>query len=164
MDYGFLECLNCNTCDLYFSYHKQASADAEAVWRRVLQLLRQLGRQSDSISEKDVKLFCKHARDIYVERGSCVADEYDSKILDTNVIGKNNFFPSEGCEPIWNCMKKSRNYVYVEKQKLLKYNSRKSVKLCITKNSINTELLIYYCILSKETQILQFLSFCIINS
>ncbi|KAL2740347.1 NEDD8-activating enzyme E1 regulatory subunit [Vespula squamosa] len=67
-------------------YYKQASADAEAVWRRTLQLLRQLGKSSDSISEKDVKLFCKYAVDIYVERGTCIADEYDPKIIDTNNI------------------------------------------------------------------------------
>lgn len=73
--------------NLYFSYYKQASADAEAVWRRTLQLLRQLGRSSDSILEKDVKLFCRHVTDIHVERGSCIADEYDSKVFDTNIIG-----------------------------------------------------------------------------
>ncbi|XP_014487243.1 PREDICTED: NEDD8-activating enzyme E1 regulatory subunit isoform X2 [Dinoponera quadriceps] len=70
-------------------YHKQASADAEAVWRRTLQLLRQLGRPSDSILEKDVKMFCRHATDIHVERGSCIADEYDPKIFDTNTIVQN---------------------------------------------------------------------------
>ncbi|XP_072745070.1 NEDD8-activating enzyme E1 regulatory subunit [Anoplolepis gracilipes] len=70
-------------------YHKQASADAEAVWRRTLQLLRQLGRPSDSILEKDVKLFCRHATNIHVEKGSCIADEYDSKIFDTNIIVQN---------------------------------------------------------------------------
>ena len=67
-------------------YHKQAVADAEAVWRRTLQLLRQLGKPSDSISERDVKLFCRHASDIYVERGTCIADEYDPKIFDTSNI------------------------------------------------------------------------------
>ena len=67
-------------------YHKQAVADAEAVWRRTLQLLRQLGKPSDSISERDVKLFCRHASDIHVERGTCIADEYDPKIFDTSNI------------------------------------------------------------------------------
>ncbi|XP_032690999.1 NEDD8-activating enzyme E1 regulatory subunit isoform X2 [Odontomachus brunneus] len=70
-------------------YHKQASADAEAVWRRTLQLLRQLGKPSDSILEKDVKMFCRHATDIHVERGSCIADEYDPKVCDTNTIVQN---------------------------------------------------------------------------
>lgn len=57
------------------------------MWRRTLQLLRQLGKPSDSISERDVKLFCRHASDIHVERGTCIADEYDPKIFDTSNIG-----------------------------------------------------------------------------
>ncbi|XP_017879127.1 NEDD8-activating enzyme E1 regulatory subunit isoform X1 [Ceratina calcarata] len=67
-------------------YHRQAVADAEAVWRRTLQLLRQLGKSSDIISERDVRLFCRHASNIYVERGTCIADEYDSKIFDASNI------------------------------------------------------------------------------
>jgi len=46
-----------------------------------------LGRSSDSISEKEVKLFCKHVANIHVEKGSCIADEYDPKVFDTNIIG-----------------------------------------------------------------------------
>ncbi|XP_012250154.1 NEDD8-activating enzyme E1 regulatory subunit isoform X3 [Bombus impatiens] len=67
-------------------YHKQAIVDAEAVWRRTLQLLRQLGKSSDSISERDVKLFCRHALNIHVQRGTCIANEYDSKIFDASNI------------------------------------------------------------------------------
>ncbi|PBC27666.1 NEDD8-activating enzyme E1 regulatory subunit [Apis cerana cerana] len=67
-------------------YYKQAIADAESVWRRTLQLLRQLGKSSDSISERDVKLFCRHASNIHVEKGTCIADEYDSKTFDTSDI------------------------------------------------------------------------------
>ncbi|XP_076656236.1 nedd8-activating enzyme E1 regulatory subunit APP-BP1 isoform X2 [Halictus rubicundus] len=67
-------------------YHKQAAADAEVVWRRTVQLLRQLGKPSDSISERDVKLFCRHVSDIHVERGTCIADEYDSKVFDASNI------------------------------------------------------------------------------
>lgn len=70
-------------------YHKQALTDTEAVWRRTLQLLRQLGKPSDSISEKDVKLFCRHASNIHVERGTCIANEYDAKCFDTNNIVQN---------------------------------------------------------------------------
>lgn len=74
-------------------YHKQAIADVEAVWRHTIRLLRQLGRSMDSISEKEVKLFCRHASDIHVERGSCIADEYDPKMINANEIGT-NFSPS----------------------------------------------------------------------
>ena len=69
-------------------YHKQAAADVEAVWRRALQLLRQLSKPSDSIPEKDVKLFCRHASELCVQRGSCIADEYDPKLINVNEIGK----------------------------------------------------------------------------
>ncbi|XP_043288397.1 NEDD8-activating enzyme E1 regulatory subunit [Venturia canescens] len=69
-------------------YHKKAMADVEAVWRHTLQLLRQLGRSSDSISEKEVKLFCRHVTDIHVERGTCIADEYDPKTINANDIAQ----------------------------------------------------------------------------
>lgn len=69
-------------------YHKQAIADVEAVWRHTIRLLRQLGRSMDSISEKEVKLFCRHASDIHVERGSCIADEYDPKMINANEIAQ----------------------------------------------------------------------------
>ena len=73
---------------LYSRYHKQAVADVEAVWRRTLQLLRQLGKPSDSIPEKDVKLFCRHASELGVHRGTSIADEYDPKLINTNEIGE----------------------------------------------------------------------------
>lgn len=63
-------------------------ADVEAVWRRTLQLLRQLGKPSDLISEKDVKLFCRHASELSIQRGTSIANEYDPKSIGTNEIGK----------------------------------------------------------------------------
>nr|CAD7442558.1 unnamed protein product [Timema bartmani] len=60
-------------------YHNQASKDAEAVFRRAQQLLHQLNQPSDIITETDIKLFCKHATDLHVVRGTSVADEYDFK-------------------------------------------------------------------------------------
>ncbi|XP_011308267.1 NEDD8-activating enzyme E1 regulatory subunit [Fopius arisanus] len=69
-------------------YHKQAVSDVEAVWRHTIRLLRQLGRSSDSIPEKDVKLFCRYASDIHVERGTSIADEYDPKTINANDIAE----------------------------------------------------------------------------
>ncbi|XP_014218170.1 NEDD8-activating enzyme E1 regulatory subunit [Copidosoma floridanum] len=69
-------------------YHKQAVADVEAVWRRTLQLLRQLGKSSDSINETDVKLYCRHADELRVQRGTSVADEYDPKLINANEIAQ----------------------------------------------------------------------------
>ena len=71
----------------YLRYHKQAVIDAEAVYRRTLQLLRQLGRSSDSISEKEVRLFCRHSSELLVQRGTSIADEYDPKVFNANSIG-----------------------------------------------------------------------------
>ncbi|XP_034951344.1 NEDD8-activating enzyme E1 regulatory subunit isoform X2 [Chelonus insularis] len=67
-------------------YHKQAVTDVEAVWRHTLRLLRQLGRSSDSISEIDVKLFCRYASSIHIQRGTPIVDEYDPKTMNTNNI------------------------------------------------------------------------------
>lgn len=70
-------------------YHNKAVSDVEAVWRHTVRLLVQLGRSSDSIPEKDVKLFCRYASDIHVERGTSIADEYDPKTINANNIAEN---------------------------------------------------------------------------
>ncbi|XP_004928264.1 NEDD8-activating enzyme E1 regulatory subunit [Bombyx mori] len=54
-------------------YKMQAANDAEIVYRKVRQIVTQL--HCDSISEADVKLFCRHAHDLYLVKGSCVATE-----------------------------------------------------------------------------------------
>lgn len=58
-------------------YHNQSARDAEVVYRRVQQLLHQLNQPDDTISECDVKQFCKHSANLAVLRGSCIAEEYD---------------------------------------------------------------------------------------
>lgn len=63
-------------------YQKQAQSQAEAVHRRATQLARSLGQSQDFISEADVRLLCKHAAELHVIRGSCIADEYQSTNLD----------------------------------------------------------------------------------
>ncbi|XP_077286603.1 nedd8-activating enzyme E1 regulatory subunit APP-BP1 [Arctopsyche grandis] len=55
-------------------YRQKAAADAESVYRRVLQLVAELS--VESISETDVKLICKHSSSLHVIRGSCIYDEY----------------------------------------------------------------------------------------
>ncbi|XP_063244767.1 NEDD8-activating enzyme E1 regulatory subunit isoform X1 [Bacillus rossius redtenbacheri] len=56
-------------------YHGQASKDAETVFKHVQQLLHQLSQPADTVSEKDVRLFCKHAANLHAVRGTSVADE-----------------------------------------------------------------------------------------
>ncbi|GJQ79507.1 putative NEDD8-activating enzyme E1 regulatory [Trypoxylus dichotomus] len=63
-------------------YQKQAQLQAEAIYRRALQIARNLGQAPDTISEQEVKLFCKHASELYVASGSCIADEYQSTAFD----------------------------------------------------------------------------------
>ncbi|CAH0400110.1 unnamed protein product [Chilo suppressalis] len=55
-------------------YRAQAAMDAEIVYRKVQQIVAQL--HCESISETDVKLFCRHTHDLYLIKGSCIATEY----------------------------------------------------------------------------------------
>ncbi|KAK5640458.1 hypothetical protein RI129_011269 [Pyrocoelia pectoralis] len=59
-------------------YMRQAQSQAESIYRRAMQISRALGQSPDSISETEVKLFCKHASELQVFRGNCVADEYQT--------------------------------------------------------------------------------------
>lgn len=52
------------------------------------QLLHQLNQPSDTITESDVKMFCKHSCSLHLLRGSCIADEYDPKTNNAPNIGK----------------------------------------------------------------------------
>ncbi|XP_067011106.1 NEDD8-activating enzyme E1 regulatory subunit [Anabrus simplex] len=77
-------------------YLNQAAKDAEVVFRRVQQLLRQLNLSSDTISEKDVKQFCKHSSSLFVLRGTSIADEYDPKTDIAEKIAMNVEYPESG--------------------------------------------------------------------
>lgn len=55
-------------------YRTQAALDTETVYRKVQEIVAQL--HCDSISEADVKLFCRHAHDLYLIRGSNIATEH----------------------------------------------------------------------------------------
>lgn len=70
------------------SYRDKASKDADAVYRRAQQLLRQLNQSSDLISEADVKLFCKHASDLRVLRTSYIDSEYSDRSYNSSYIGE----------------------------------------------------------------------------
>lgn len=63
-------------------YQKQAQSQWEAIYRRASQMSRSLGQPQDIITEPEVKLFCKHANELSVIRGSCIAEEYQSNNLD----------------------------------------------------------------------------------
>jgi amyloid beta precursor protein binding protein 1 len=63
-------------------YQKQAQSQFEVIYRRALELARNLGLSQDAITESEAKLFCKHASELHVVRGSCIADEYQKSRLD----------------------------------------------------------------------------------
>lgn len=58
-------------------YRAKAMNDASSVFLRVQELLKELNKSSDWISEKDVLLFCREAAYVAVTRGSKIADEYE---------------------------------------------------------------------------------------
>lgn len=58
-------------------YRSKALQDAESVFRRVQEILEELNKSSDWISEKDVRLFCREAAYLNVTRGSKISDEYE---------------------------------------------------------------------------------------
>uniref|UniRef100_A0A182PP46 Queuine tRNA-ribosyltransferase accessory subunit 2 n=1 Tax=Anopheles epiroticus TaxID=199890 RepID=A0A182PP46_9DIPT len=58
-------------------YRNQAAHDAEIVFRRARQLLKELNKPNDLITDKDVRLFCREAANIAVVRGTKITDEFD---------------------------------------------------------------------------------------
>lgn len=58
-------------------YRARAVHDADSVFRRVQDLLKELNKSSDWISEKDVRLFCREAAYLSVTRGTKISDEYE---------------------------------------------------------------------------------------
>ncbi|XP_030746523.1 nedd8-activating enzyme E1 regulatory subunit [Sitophilus oryzae] len=63
-------------------YRKRAEHHAESVYRRAQQIARNLGLPQDWVTESEVKYFCKHASELHVIRGSCIANEYQKSNLD----------------------------------------------------------------------------------
>lgn len=68
-------------------YRDKASKDADSVYKRAQQLLRQLNQSPDSISEQDVKSFCKHASDLRILRTSFIESEYKDRSYNSSYIG-----------------------------------------------------------------------------
>ncbi|XP_059477620.1 NEDD8-activating enzyme E1 regulatory subunit [Neocloeon triangulifer] len=71
---------------LLTAYHDQAQRDVESVYRRAQQLLVELNLPPDTITEKDIKHFCKHSYDLHVVRGRSISDEVDPRSANTQVI------------------------------------------------------------------------------
>lgn len=73
-----------NYINLQNVYRQKALNDAELIYKRAQQHLQELGKSADSLSDKEVKLFCREFATISVLRGTCIADEYEKPSV--NVI------------------------------------------------------------------------------
>ncbi|XP_064467372.1 NEDD8-activating enzyme E1 regulatory subunit-like [Ornithodoros turicata] len=60
-------------------YHTEAERHVQAMHSRVQQLLTNLGKPQDFITECDTKLFCKNAYTLHLYRGRSLDQEYDPK-------------------------------------------------------------------------------------
>lgn len=66
------------------------------VYNRVQQLLQDINLPDDTITEHDIKVFCKHASELCVIRGTRIADEYESKgSVDNELCGFTNNMKSK---------------------------------------------------------------------
>jgi len=66
-------------------YREKAGQDAEIIQRKAQQVLESLGRSSETISETEIRIFCKEARFLRVQRGSNLCDEFDSSNFNLNL-------------------------------------------------------------------------------
>lgn len=67
-------------------YRAQAAMDCEVVYRKVQHIVAQL--HCDSISEAEVKLFCRHAHDLYLIKGSSIVAEYQPSTMVASYIAR----------------------------------------------------------------------------
>jgi len=66
-------------------YREKAGQDAEIIQRKVHQVLESLGRPSDSISETEIRRFCRESRFLRIQRGSNLSDEFSSNNFNLNL-------------------------------------------------------------------------------
>lgn len=77
---GVLPDMTANT-DSYIAlqhiYRQQALQDADQVYHKCQEYLKQLALPADSIDERSVRLICKEAAGLAVIRGTRIAEEYE---------------------------------------------------------------------------------------
>ena len=66
-------------------YREKAGQDAEMIQRKVHQVLESLGRSAETISETEIKRFCREARFLKIQRGSNLSDEFNSSNFNLNL-------------------------------------------------------------------------------
>uniref|UniRef100_T1JKN5 NEDD8-activating enzyme E1 regulatory subunit n=1 Tax=Strigamia maritima TaxID=126957 RepID=T1JKN5_STRMM len=60
-------------------YKNEANKHTEIIFRKVQQLLLNIGKPQDYITEADIKMFCKNSAFLRVIKGRSVAEEYNTK-------------------------------------------------------------------------------------
>lgn len=60
-------------------YKEKAEEDLHLIYARVQEILQKLGKSATSITEKDVRVFCKNAHCLRVLHGRSLKDEYNAK-------------------------------------------------------------------------------------
>eukprot|EP00092_Neocalanus_flemingeri_P039507 GFUD01043021.1.p1 GENE.GFUD01043021.1~~GFUD01043021.1.p1 ORF type:complete len:545 (-),score=151.32 GFUD01043021.1:255-1889(-) len=68
--------------NIYIEKEKQ---DAEIIQRKVQQVLESLGRSAETISETEIRRFCREAKFLRVQRGSSLNDEFSSSNFNLNL-------------------------------------------------------------------------------
>uniref|UniRef100_UPI00358EEBE6 NEDD8-activating enzyme E1 regulatory subunit isoform X2 n=1 Tax=Myxine glutinosa TaxID=7769 RepID=UPI00358EEBE6 len=76
-------------------YRDKALEDVAAVAKRVAELLLQIGRTADAISEQAIRLFCKNAAFLRLVRCRSLAVEYDPKTASRDFLGVEDSCVSE---------------------------------------------------------------------
>uniref|UniRef100_U5EXE7 NEDD8-activating enzyme E1 regulatory subunit n=1 Tax=Corethrella appendiculata TaxID=1370023 RepID=U5EXE7_9DIPT len=66
-------------------YRNRAIHDAEIVYRYAEQLMKELNKPNDLITEKDARLFCKEAASIALYRGTKISEQYEKNYKATNI-------------------------------------------------------------------------------
>ncbi|XP_025115674.1 NEDD8-activating enzyme E1 regulatory subunit-like isoform X2 [Pomacea canaliculata] len=69
-------------------YREQAAADVELVTRRVHTLLQELGRMATSVTNSEIKTFCRNASFLRVVRCRSLAEEYNNSTARTEELGQ----------------------------------------------------------------------------
>lgn len=65
-------------------YRDKAGQDAEIIQRKVHQVLESLGRSTESISDTEIKRFCRESRFLCIQRGSSLVEDFNSNACNLN--------------------------------------------------------------------------------
>ncbi|XP_023618876.1 NEDD8-activating enzyme E1 regulatory subunit isoform X1 [Myotis lucifugus] len=85
-------------------YREKAKKDAAAVGNHVAKLLQSIGRAPESISEKELKLFCSNSAFLRVVRCRSLAEEYGLDTVNRDEIRVSNYQVEEDIGKLKSCL------------------------------------------------------------